>query len=89
LVACPCHLLVALPLLLSLTAGTALGVFLKQNTWLVVGASTVLFVAGLFLTFRWLGQPTAVADTQAHRPRPQRQGTPASTQSSSHGLPLE
>ncbi|MFQ5812197.1 MAG: thioredoxin family protein, partial [Anaerolineae bacterium] len=87
LVACPCHLLVTLPLLLSLAAGTALGAFLQQNTWLVYGASTALFVGGLFLTFRWMDQPMATANTQARRPRPRRQRMPAPTQSSSSGLP--
>ena len=33
--ACPCHLIITLPLLLSLLAGTALGSFLSRNTGLV------------------------------------------------------
>lgn len=58
LVACPCHLVVTLPLLLSLTAGTVVGTFLRQNTWLAYGVATVVFVGSLFLVFRWMDQPT-------------------------------
>jgi len=65
LVACPCHLVVTLPLLIALTAGTALGAFLRQNSALVFGVSTALFVAGLYLAFRWMDQPTTVADPPA------------------------
>jgi mercuric ion transport protein len=34
--ACPCHLIITLPLLISLLAGTALGSFLSRNTGLVL-----------------------------------------------------
>lgn len=87
LVACPCHLVLTLPLLLSLAAGTALGAFLQQNTWLVYGASTVLFVGGLFLTFRWLDQPVAAADTHARQPRQQRRQRSTPVQVSRNGHP--
>jgi uncharacterized protein YneF (UPF0154 family) len=54
--ACPCHLIITLPLLLSLLAGTALGSFLSRNTGLVyIGASIYFVVAlalGVFLLFR-------------------------------------
>jgi len=56
LVACPCHLVVTLPLLLSLTAGTAMGLFLERNQGAIFAVSTVLFLGGLMLTFRWLGE---------------------------------
>lgn len=52
------HLVVTLPLLLSLTAGTVIGAFLRQNAWLAYGVSTVVFVVSLFLVFRWLDQPS-------------------------------
>lgn len=56
LLACPCHLPVTLPLLLALTAGTALGTFLSENVWLIAGVSTIYFLAALTLGFRYLGQ---------------------------------
>ncbi len=53
LVSCPCHLPLTLPLLLSLTAGTRLGIWLGNNTASVVGGSVVIFVSSLLLTLRW------------------------------------
>lgn len=47
LFACPCHLVVTLPLALGLLGGTALGAALAANTWLVVVAATLYFVAAL------------------------------------------
>jgi cytochrome c biogenesis protein CcdA len=55
LVACPCHLIVTLPLLFSVTAGTAIGVFLEQNRYGVIAVSIIAFISGLILAFRWLG----------------------------------
>ena len=55
LIACPCHLLVTLPLLLSVTAGTGMGVYLNQNPVVVVAVSFVAFIGGLVLAVRWLG----------------------------------
>ena len=55
LVACPCHLIVTLPLLFSVTAGTAIGVFLEQNLYGVIAVSIIAFICGLILAFRWLG----------------------------------
>lgn len=55
LIACPCHLLVTLPLLLSVTAGTGVGVYLEQNPGVVVVVSIIVFIGGLVLAFRWLG----------------------------------
>lgn len=75
LVACPCHLVVTLPLLLGLTAGTVLGAFLRQNTWLVFGVSIGLFVIGLYLALRWMGQPTTVTASPPRQPRPRRRRT--------------
>ena len=85
LVACPCHLVVTLPLLIALTAGTALGAFLRQNSALVFGVSTVLFVAGLYLAFRWMDQPTTVADPPTRRPRSRRRPRPAPAQMAGNG----
>jgi mercuric ion transport protein len=49
LLACPCHLIVTLPLLVSLLAGTALGSFLSRNTGLVYTGATTYFVVALAL----------------------------------------
>ena len=54
LVVCPCHLPITFPLILSLTAGTALGSWLAGKFSLVFGISTALFVIGLFLTWWWI-----------------------------------
>ncbi len=56
-IACPCHLPITLPLLISLTAGTAFGAWLAQNTVLVGAISTIAFIGGLALAYRWVNQP--------------------------------
>ena len=55
LIACPCHLVLILPLLLSVTAGTAVGAFLEKNYYIVIAVSIIVFIGGLVLAFRWLG----------------------------------
>jgi mercuric ion transport protein len=45
--ACPCHLIITLPLLLSLLAGTALGSFLSHNIGLVYAGASVYFIVAL------------------------------------------
>lgn len=54
LITCPCHLPITLPILLSLTAGTAVGAFLRQHTGLVWAVSAAIFVGGLALALFWL-----------------------------------
>ncbi len=49
--ACPCHLIVTLPLLASLLAGTALGSFLTRNTGLVYTGASIYFVVALALGY--------------------------------------
>jgi hypothetical protein len=44
---CPCHLIITLPLLLSLFAGTVLESFLKQNSSLVYLGASIYFVVAL------------------------------------------
>ncbi len=44
LIACPCHLVLLLPLVLGLLGGTALGVALAAHTGWVIVAATVYFV---------------------------------------------
>ncbi len=58
-ISCPCHFPLTLPLLLSLTAGTAFGAWLASHVLAFALASTVLFLAGLWLAFRWLGRGRA------------------------------
>ncbi len=55
LIACPCHLVVTMPLILSLTGGTAMGAFLEQKTGVVIVVSIIAFSGGLVLASRWLG----------------------------------
>lgn len=47
--ACPCHLIITLPLQLSLLAGTALGSFFSQNSGLVYAGASIYFVVALAL----------------------------------------
>ena len=47
LLACPCHLIITLPLLISLLAGTAVGSFLSRHTGLVYTGAGVYFVVAL------------------------------------------
>jgi hypothetical protein len=47
--ACPCHLIITLPLLISLLASTALGSFLSRNISLVYIGAGIYFVVALAL----------------------------------------
>ena len=55
-IACPCHLVLLLPLAVGLLGGTALGATLEANTGLIFASATVYFVgalaAGLYLLTR-------------------------------------
>ncbi len=75
LITCPCHLPLTLPLLLSLTAGTAVGVFLERNTGALFAISTALFVGGLALVFHWQGSEASGAGASCP-PRPAKSGRP-------------
>jgi len=57
LIACPCHLPLMLPLLISLTAGTVFSAWLVQNTILIGLISTGIFAGSLALAVRWFNQP--------------------------------
>ena len=46
-IACPCHLVITLPLILGVLAGTGLGAFLSDNQGLVYGVATGYFIVGL------------------------------------------
>jgi len=70
LITCPCHLVLTLPLLLSVTAGTAMGAFLEQNFYVVIAVSIIFFIGGLVLAIRWLG--SAVSEDAANSSRKPR-----------------
>lgn len=53
-IACPCHLPLTLPLLLTLTAGTAVGGWLANNSLAIYTVAAVLFIGGLVLAGKWL-----------------------------------
>ncbi len=57
--ACPCHLIITLPLLISLPSGTALGSFLSRNTGLVYTGAGIYFVVALALGGLVLVRPGA------------------------------
>jgi mercuric ion transport protein len=66
ILSCPCHLIVILPLLASLLAGTALGGFLCRNTGLVYTLAGIYFVVALALGYRFLfseSRPKREVDT--------------------------
>ena len=46
-IACPCHLVLTLPLILGVLGGTGLGAFLSDNQGLVYGVATGYFIVGL------------------------------------------
>jgi len=67
--ACPCHLIITLPLLISLLAGTALGSFLSHNTGLVTTFAGIYFVAVLaFGVWFWFGPNHGKRDVDAACP---------------------
>ncbi len=53
-IACPCHLPLTLPLLLAVTAGTALGAFLANNVGVVFVVSGAYFVGAMLFVTRGL-----------------------------------
>ena len=69
LIACPCHLPLTLPLLISLTAETAFSAWLAApRIMLLVGViSTVIFIGGLAPAFKWFTQPAGPPTPNATR----------------------
>ena len=55
--ACPCHLIITLPLLASLFAGTTLGSLLTHHTALVTAFASLYFVVALALGYWFLFGP--------------------------------
>ena len=56
-ITCPCHLPITLPLLISLTAGTAFSSWLVSNIIVIGTISTVVFIGGMALAVIWFSQP--------------------------------
>ncbi|MBI1881758.1 MAG: hypothetical protein HYR94_26570 [Chloroflexi bacterium] len=78
-VACPCHLPITLPLLISLIAGTAFGTWLadERNIFMVGGISTLIFIGGLGLAFKWTSETSRLLPD--HKPKsPQAMGLTSS-----------
>lgn len=59
-ISCPCHLPISLPIILSITAGTSLGVWISNNTNMLAMISSVLFLGSLLLTFYWANKQNNV-----------------------------
>ena len=59
--ACPCHLPLTLPLIIGLFGGTALGVWIRVHTSLVIGLSASYFIAALAIGFWLLNRRTTRA----------------------------
>jgi len=59
LIACPCHLVLTLPLLISVAGGTTVGAFLENHRGLIIAISIIAFIGGLALAARWLGNPSS------------------------------
>ena len=69
LLACPCHLIITLPLVLSRLSGTALGSFLSRNTGLVYTGGTIYFVVALALfAWFWFGPQRGKREKEAACP---------------------
>ena len=46
-IACPCHFVITLPIILGALGGTGLGAFLSDNQGLVYGVASTYFIVGL------------------------------------------
>lgn len=68
-IACPCHLPITLPIAISLTAGTATGVWLTNNTFLLGSIMTVIFLGGLGLGYYWINKEEQSAPKLMHGPK--------------------
>lgn len=60
-VTCPCHLPITLPIAISLTAGTATGAWLTNNTLLLGLIMTVIFLGSLGLGYYWINKEEQTA----------------------------
>ena len=64
LLLCPCHLIITLPLVLSLLGGTVLGGFLRSHMGFLFAVFLVFFVAATAFAFRWLNKQKPLEQTQ-------------------------
>ncbi len=75
--ACPCHVVLLLPVVLGLLGGTALGVALETNTGIITAAATVYFVVALGVGLYLLNRQMRDEEGSAAAPPPGREtGTP-------------
>jgi hypothetical protein len=84
--ACPCHLIITLPLLASLLTGTALGSFLTHNTGLVFTFASAYFIVALALGAWFLlgpKRPDSTMDAACPRCRPVEPGETSQEQDAS------
>jgi hypothetical protein len=58
IITCPCHLPITLPLVISLTVGTAFGAWLAapRDALLVGVMATAVFSGAMVLAFKWVGE---------------------------------
>ena len=73
-VACPCHLPLTIPVLLSATAGSSLGILFSPLIFSVL--SIALFVVSGFLAIRWLGKSNKEAVCETDVSILEKQGGP-------------
>ena len=66
IIACPCHLIITLPLVLGLLAGTGVGAILGANTGLVYGIAGGYFIVALAAGWYLLNRKRSSLD-QARR----------------------
>ncbi len=72
-IACPCHLVITLPLILGLLAGTGVGAILGANTGLVYGVAGGYFIVALAAGWYLLNRKRSKAGPS--RPLPDRGST--------------
>ena len=68
-ISCPCHLPITLPVILSITAGTSLGVWISNNTVLLAAVSSVVFFGSLLLTFYWANKQDNACSLPNEKPK--------------------
>lgn len=61
LIVCPCHLPLTMPLVLLLTSGTAVGLWLAAHPQLIWLVMVILFAGSVALAIHWFSQGEASA----------------------------
>ena len=67
-IACPCHLIITLPIILGLLAGTGVGAILAANTGWVYGIAGGYFVAALAAGWYMLNRKRSSQDQSCRLP---------------------